>query len=140
MGDFLYNIIYLYARMSDLLLCSYGTSTNLKRSSWDLPWYICIAADACTKRASRAPRTHFRECKISQFPGGAPPCRPPSHTPYCGTPLFVFALGPPNPLGGPGWRTKLLVQKHRTVYLILLIGLGSDFGNHQDPRRNRTLQ
>ena len=25
------------------------------------------------KRASGAPRTHFRECKISKFPGGVPP-------------------------------------------------------------------
>ena len=43
--------------------------------------------------------THFRACKISKFPGGLPP--DPPHNPFCGAPLFVFALGPANPLGGP---------------------------------------
>ena len=46
------------------------------------------------KGASEAPRTHFRACKISTFPGGTPP-----HTIYSMAPLFVFALGPHDPLG-----------------------------------------
>ena len=33
--------------------------------------------------------------------GRAP--RPPSHNPFCGALLFVFALGPANPLGGRGY-------------------------------------
>ena len=54
------------------------------------------------KRASGAPRTHFRECKISKFPGGVPP-DPLALSVFrghgaFGTPLFAFALGPPNPL------------------------------------------
>ena len=39
MGDFLYNI-FNYARMSDLLLCSYDTSTNLKRSVGETAWQL----------------------------------------------------------------------------------------------------
>ena len=45
------------------------------------------------KRASGAPRTHFRACKISTYPGGVPP--DPPHNPFSGAPLFVFALPPP---------------------------------------------
>ena len=55
---------------------------------------------SCTKRASGASRTHFRACTISKFSGGVPP-PPHTHNPFCGALLFVFALGPPNPLGGP---------------------------------------
>ena len=50
------------------------------------------------KIASEAPRTHFRACKISKFPGSVSPT-PPSHNPFCGVPIFVF--GSTNPLGGP---------------------------------------
>ena len=56
-------------------------------------YVLCV----CTKKSLRSPRTHFRACKISR--GCAP--RPRSHNPFCGAPLFVFALGLPNPLGGP---------------------------------------
>ena len=35
-----------------------------------------------------------------KFPGGGAPI-PLSHNPFCGAPLLVFALGPPNPLGSP---------------------------------------
>ena len=46
------------------------------------------------KRASGAPRTHSRACKISKFPGGVPQ-DPPHTNPFCGALPFVFALGPP---------------------------------------------
>ena len=68
----------------------------------------CVQAQ---KRASGAPRIHFRACKISKFPGGAPP-DPPSQNPFCEAPLFVFALGPPNPLGGPAHKHTLHTQEY----------------------------
>ena len=49
-------------------------------------------------RASGTPRTHFRPCAISKFPGGVPP-DPPSHHPFCDAPIMPWA--PPNLLGGP---------------------------------------
>ena len=52
-------------------------------------YMYCVHAQ---KTALGAPRTHFRECKISKFPGGMLPIPP--HI-IC----IVFALGPPNPLG-----------------------------------------
>ena len=52
------------------------------------------------KRASGAPRTHFRACKISKFPGGVLP--DPPHTIHYGEPHFLYLpWAPPNPLGGP---------------------------------------
>ena len=47
------------------------------------------------KGTSEAPRTHFKACKISR---GLPP--DPPHT--VRAPVVIFALGPHNPLGGPG--------------------------------------
>ena len=53
------------------------------------------------KGASGAPRTHLRACKISKFRGACP--QTPLTQSICGAPLFVFALGPPNALGGPAY-------------------------------------
>ena len=46
-----YTILFNYARMSDLLLCSYGTkftSTNLKRSVMNIPVHVtvCLGLEA----------------------------------------------------------------------------------------------
>ena len=67
---------------------------DLKPLNEDGNWQVCV--HACSKRSLR---THFRACKISKFPGGMPPVPP--HTIYTMGLLFVFALGPHNPLGGP---------------------------------------
>ena len=55
----------------------------------------------CThaKAASEAPRTHFRACKISIFPGDMPP--DPLAQSLLWPPLFVFALDLPNSLSSP---------------------------------------
>ena len=50
------------------------------------------------EKEPQEPPEHTSEHVKSQNFLGA---RPPSHNPFCGAPLFVFALGPPNPLGGP---------------------------------------
>ena len=55
-------------------------------------YMYCVHA---RKRASGAPRTHFRACKISTYPGGM--SSDPPHNPFSGAPLFVFALPPPPP-------------------------------------------
>jgi len=48
------------------------------------------------KGASEAQRTHFRVCKISEFPGAYP------QTPLIqSAPLFVFGLFPSKALDGP---------------------------------------
>ena len=55
---------------------------------------------ACTKKSLKSPQNALKEhvnLKISWW--SAP--RPPSHNSFCGAPLCVFALGLPNPLGGP---------------------------------------
>ena len=65
------------------------------------------------KGASEAPRTRFRACKTSKFSGGVPP--DPPCTIYVWAPLFVFALGPSHPLGGPAnTNTHMLFQKFST--------------------------
>ena len=40
------------------------------------------------KRASGAPKTHFRACEISKFPGGVPP--DPPHTIHFVGPHFLY--------------------------------------------------
>ena len=61
-------------------------------------YMYCVHA---RKSASGAPKTHFRACKISKFPGGMPP-DPPHITHFVG-PHFLYlpCPPPPNPLGGP---------------------------------------
>ena len=52
------------------------------------------------KKEPQEPPEHTSEhLKSQNFLGACP--RPPSHNPFCGAPLFVLALGPPNPLSGP---------------------------------------
>jgi len=54
------------------------------------------------KGASEAPRTHFRACKISKFPGGVPP--DPPHTIYSmdyGPHFLYLPWAPHNPLSHP---------------------------------------
>ena len=48
-------------------------------------YMYCVHA---RKRASGAPRTHFRACKISNFPGGVPP--DPPHTIHFVGPHFLY--------------------------------------------------
>ena len=55
---------------------------------------------ACTKRSLSSPQTHFRACKTSKNFLGAYPQTPLSQS-ILWAPLFVFALGPSHPLGGP---------------------------------------
>lgn len=61
--------------------------------------YVSMYCMHVQKGASEPLRTHFKACEVSRFPGGMPP--DPSHTIQVS--LFVFALGPSNPLSGPGW-------------------------------------
>ena len=35
-------------------------------------WQVCMHCIHVRKGTSEAPRTHFRVCKISKFPGGVP--------------------------------------------------------------------
>ena len=50
----------------------------------------------------KEPPEHTSEhVKSQNFLGACPP-DPPHTIFFCGAPLFVFALGPPNPLGDPG--------------------------------------
>ena len=70
----------------------------------DCNWHVYMHCMDCMheqKGASEAPRTHFRANKISKFPWGRAPQTPLTQS-IKGVPLFVFALGPHNPLGGPG--------------------------------------
>ena len=67
------------------------------------------------KRASGAPRTQFRACKISW--GRAP--RPFSHNPFCGTPLFVFALGPPQPSQQSYWWRQICTIIKTDQFLVV---------------------
>ena len=56
-----------------------------------LVYMYCVHA---RKRASEAPRTHFRACKISKFPGACP--QTPSHNPCILLgPTFCICLAPP---------------------------------------------
>ena len=50
----------------------------------------------CAQMEPEKPSEHFR---ASKFSGGGP--QKPPHTVWA--PLFIFALGPHNPLGGPAW-------------------------------------
>ena len=51
------------------------------------------------RKEPQEPSEHTSEhVKSQNFLGACP--QPPSYNPFCGAPLFVFALGPPNPLGG----------------------------------------
>ena len=54
-------------------------------------YMYCVHA---RKRASGAPRTHFRACKISKCPGGVPPDLLYIHH-FVGAPLFGLVLGSP---------------------------------------------
>ena len=53
----------------------------------NLQVYIYMYCVHARKRALGAPRTHFRACKISRFPGGMPP--DPHHTIYFVGPHFL---------------------------------------------------
>ena len=46
------------------------------------------------KSASGVPRTHFRACKISKFPGGVPPDSPPTIH-FVGPPFLHLPWAPP---------------------------------------------
>ena len=71
---------------------------NLKLLIQDGNLQVCMYCMHAQKRASGAPRTHFRAWKISKFPGCMPPT--PLTQSILQAPLFVFALAPPpNPLG-----------------------------------------
>ena len=65
---------------------------------------VCMYCVHAQKRASGAPRTHFRAWKISKFPG----CMPP--TPLTQSVLQgpTFCICPPNPLGGLGYHKNAL--------------------------------
>ena len=59
-------------------------------------YMYCVHAQ---KRASEPPEHTSAHVKSQHFWGACP--QTPSHNPFCGAPLFVNALGPPNPLGDP---------------------------------------
>ena len=69
---------------------------DLKLLNEDGNWQVCMHA---RKGVSEASRIHFRACKISKFSGGCP--QTPLRQSIAWPPLFVFALAPHNPLGGP---------------------------------------
>ena len=53
------------------------------------------------KKEPQEPPEHTSDhVKSQNFLGACP--QTPSHNPFCGAPIFVFAVGPPNPLGDPG--------------------------------------
>ena len=86
-----------------LVLCYYCAATSpyvvlfdLKLLNEDGNWQVCMHA---RKGVSEASRIHFRACKISKFSGGCP--QTPLRQSIAWPPLFVFALAPHNPLGGP---------------------------------------
>ena len=66
---------------------------NLKLLIQDGNLQVCMYCMHAQKRASGAPRTHFRAWKISKFPGCMPPT--PLTQSILQAPLFVFALAPP---------------------------------------------
>ena len=69
----------------------------------------------------RSPRTQFRACKISKFPGGVSQTL---ITQYCGAPLFVFVLDPPpNPLGGPGHKVPSMLSGHILIFSVAILYL-----------------
>ena len=61
------------------------------------PDMYCVHA---RKRASGAPRTHFRACKISKFPGETPL----TQSILWGPTFCICPATPPNPLGSPWCR------------------------------------
>ena len=71
------------------------------------------------KRASGAPRTHFRACKISKFPGGMPP--DPTHTIHFSGPHFLYLpWAPPILSAALGVIYDIYVQR-RFVSLISMV-------------------
>ena len=60
----------------------------------------------------RWPRTHFRACKISKFPGGMPPDAP--HTIYSMGPTFYICPGPPQPSQRPCQRSLHTALENHT--------------------------
>ena len=79
-------------------------TTNRRQQLARIYYMYCLHA---RKRASGAPRAHFKPCKISKFPRGVPP--DPPHTIQFVGPHFLYLPcpppppppPPPNPLGGP---------------------------------------
>ena len=78
----------------------------------DLQVYMYCAH--ARKRASEAPEHTSEHVKSQNFFGACP--QTPSHNPFCGPPIFLFALGPPNPLGGPDSTNYTQITKSGFLY------------------------
>ena len=89
-----------YCRLKENLREEDSLST---RDNWPVPTVSFVQRFYCVrarKRASGAPRTHFRACKSSKFPGGVSP-DPPHTIRFVGPHFLYLPWAPPNPLGGP---------------------------------------
>ena len=68
------------------------------------------------KGISGAPRTHFRACKISKYPGGVPPA-PPLTQSILWAPNLMYLPWGPNPLSGPDYMAYLFHIGHKLYTL-----------------------
>ena len=84
---------YLTSLLHSLLDRAPVNCTFLKLLNEDGNLQVCMYCMHAWKEDSEDPRTHFRVCKISKFPGGMPPTSP--HAIYIMGPTFHICPRPP---------------------------------------------
>ena len=85
---------------------------DLKPQRWQLAGRYILCA--CNEKGPQEPPDHTPEHVSLKVSWGNTP-RPPSHNPFCGAPLFVFSLGPPNSLSGLGMAKTLIIAMQKTI-------------------------
>ena len=98
---------------SPLARAPYMVLFNLKPLIEDGNLQVYVYCVHARKRASGAPRTHFRACKISKFPGSVPPDHP--HTIHFVRPHILYLPWAPH--------ANLLSVPAFMVCVVALIGL-----------------
>ena len=107
-----------------LHLCVRRCATANQRRQLAGIYVVC----ACSKKSLRSHHNIIRERKISWW--RAP--RPPSHNPFCGAPIVVFALGP---LGGPELTMPELEDGITSTFIVLT---QTGIKNHLNLREQRS--